>query len=79
MTKKPALKELVNIEFKLLELMGKNKIRNITELHRKTGLSKTLLSDLINENKKVVRLDTILRLCVVLNCEIHELIKIKKA
>lgn len=77
--KKRELKELENLEFKLLELMGRNKIRNIEELHKQSGLSRTLLSDLINENKKVVRLDTILRLCLVLNCEIGELIKIKKA
>ena len=66
------------VEIKLLEMMGKNKIRTIKELHERTGISRTVLSDLLNENKRAVRLDTISRLCESLGCEIGELIVLKK-
>jgi putative transcriptional regulator len=66
------------VEVKLLEMMGKRKIRTIQELHEMTGISRTVISDLINENKRSIRLETIEKLCLALDCEIGELIEIKK-
>jgi putative transcriptional regulator len=66
-----------NVDIKLLEMMGKNRIRTIQELHELTGISRTTISDLLNENKRSIRLETIERLCKALDCEIGELIVIK--
>jgi putative transcriptional regulator len=67
-----------NVDVKLLEMMGRRKIRTIKELHEKTGISRTIISDLLNENKRSIRLGTIERLCSALDCEIGELIEMKK-
>jgi putative transcriptional regulator len=67
-----------NIDVKLLEMMGKKKIRTIKELHEKTGISRTTISDLLNGNKRSIRLETVERLCEALDCEIGDLIVIKK-
>jgi putative transcriptional regulator len=65
-------------EVKLLEMMGKSNIRTIKELHEMTGISRTIISDLLNGNKDSMRLNTIGRLCAALDCEIGELIVLKK-
>lgn len=67
-----------NVEINILELMGKNKIRTIKDLSKKSGLSRTLLSNLINENKTKVTMNTIYKLCEALNCGVGDLIKIKE-
>lgn len=67
-----------NIDVKLLEMMGKNGFRTIKELHEKTGISRTVISDLLNDNQRAVRLDTIGRLCHALECDIGDLLVIKK-
>lgn len=68
---------MTNVEIKLLEMMGKNNFRTIKELHEKTGISRTIISDLLNENKRAIRLDTIQKLCCALDCDIGDLIVIK--
>lgn len=69
---------MTNVEVNLLELMGKNKIRTIKELHERTGISRTIISGLLNGKDRSIQLDTITRLCKELDCEIGELIVIKK-
>jgi putative transcriptional regulator len=69
---------MTNVDVKLLEMMGRKKIRTIQELHDLTGISRTVISNLLNENKRAIRLDTISKLCDALDCEIGELIIIKK-
>lgn len=66
-----------DVEIRLLEMMGRNNIRTIQELHELTGISRTIISDLLNGNKRSIRLDTIERLCKALDCEIGELIQLK--
>lgn len=66
------------VEIRLLEMMGKNNIRTIQELHELSGISRTIISDLLNGNKRSIRLDTIEKLCRALDCEIGELIQIRK-
>lgn len=65
-------------EIKLLEMMGRNNIRHIQELHKKTGISRTVISNLINGNQNSIRLTTIEKLCKALNCDIGDLIVFKK-
>lgn len=67
-----------NIEVRLLEMMAKKNIRQIKELHEMTGLSRTIISDLINGNKRSIRLETIEKLCKALDCSIGDLIVFKK-
>lgn len=67
-----------NIEINLHELMGRKKIRHISELSEATNISPTVLYDLSNGYKRSVRLDTLVRICKVLDCEIGDLVVIKK-
>lgn len=66
-----------HMEVKLLELMGKNNIRTIKELHEKTGISRTIISDLLNGNERSIQFKTISKLCAALNCKIGDLIIFK--
>lgn len=75
----PKTKEKVeNIEINLRYLMARKKVKNVKELSGITGISKTVLYDIANEYKRSIRLDTLLRICEALDCEIGELIVIKK-
>lgn len=77
MLKKPKEK-VENIEINLREFMARKKIKTIKELSSLTEISPTVLYDLSNGNKRAVRLDTLVRICKVLDCELGNLIVIKK-
>jgi putative transcriptional regulator len=78
-TKTENTKEKVeNIEINLQEYMAKARVKTITDLSEKTGISRTVLYDLSNGYKRAVRLDTLVRICTVLNCEIGDLIVLKR-
>jgi putative transcriptional regulator len=66
------------VEIKLLEMMARKNIRQIKELHEMTGISRTIISNLLNGNQNSLRLDTIVKICQTLDCEIGELIEFKK-
>lgn len=66
------------VEIKLLEVMGKREIRTIEEVHQKSGLSRKAISKIINKETKKISTETIAKLCKALECEISELIVIKK-
>lgn len=66
------------VEIRLLELMGRNNIRQIKQLSRLTNLNERVLSDIVNGKKKGLRLDTIATLCEVLDCRVDELLVIKE-
>lgn len=68
---------MTNVEVKLSDVMWKKRVRTIQELHEKTGISRTVISGLLNDKKGSVRLETIAKLCSALDCEIGELIVIK--
>jgi putative transcriptional regulator len=68
----------VEIEIKLLELMAKNNIRQIKQLSKKSKVSEQTISNFLNGKNKAMRLETIAKLCKALNCELGELIIIKK-
>ena len=69
---------MTTIEIKLDEIMAKRKIRTIAELKEMTGLSRKALSKAYNNKNKRMDMETIVKLCKALDCEIHELIVIKK-
>lgn len=58
--------------------MAKNNIRQVTELQKRSGVSLQALYNIINRKNEGMRLDTIAKLCKTLDCEIDELIVIKK-
>lgn len=66
------------IEVKLFEMMGKRNIRTIKELKEKTGLSRKAISIALNNANQRMSLDTVVKLCKALDCEIGELITLKK-
>jgi putative transcriptional regulator len=67
-----------NVEINLQERMAIAKIKTVKELSERSGISLTILYDLSNGYKRSVRLDTLVKICKVLNCEISDLIVIKK-
>jgi putative transcriptional regulator len=66
-----------NIEIHLQDLMDK-RYMNIQRLHKQSGLSRTIISDLLNGKSRSIQLETIYKLCKSLDCEIGELIEFKK-
>jgi putative transcriptional regulator len=66
------------IEIKLHEMMAKRKIKTIEQLHEKTGLSRKALSKAFHNKNKRMDLVALGKLCEALDCEIGELIVIKK-
>ena len=67
----------MEIEVKLLEMMAKNNIRRIEDLHEMTGLSRTTIRLILNGEKKSLYFDTIALLCETLDCKIEELLVAK--
>jgi putative transcriptional regulator len=66
------------IEIKLDELMVKRKIRTIEELHEKTGLSRKAISKAYYNKNKRMDMETIVKLCKALDCEIKDLLVMNK-
>ena len=66
------------IEIRLLEVMGKRKIRTIKDAAKRTGLSRKAISQAINNQTHRMNMDTIIKICVGLDCEIGELLVLKK-
>lgn len=68
----------MEIEVRLLEMMARNNIRRIEDLHELTGLSRTTIRQILTGKKKSLYFDTIGLLCEKLNCRVEELIAEKK-
>jgi putative transcriptional regulator len=62
------------IKIHLGRLLGERKMK-MSELSRKTGISKNALSDLYYEKVKAIRFDTIEKICKALECTVGELIE----
>ncbi|MBW3114220.1 helix-turn-helix transcriptional regulator [Bacillus sp. MCCB 382] len=72
MTKSPYL------EVRLYELMGKRNVRTIEQLKEMSGLSRKAISQALNDEKHRMHTDTIAKLCAALDCEVGELLTLKK-
>lgn len=66
------------VEVKLYEVMRDRNVRTIQELHEKSGLSRKAISQALNKKSHRMHTDTIAKLCGALDCEIAELIVLKK-
>ena len=72
-------KEDINVIVKnnLRVLMAQHKM-NIKDVHEKTGLSRTTISKLYNEESTKIGMDTIAALCTLFNCDVNELLYLDK-
>ncbi len=61
----------------LSTLMGKNKMK-IADVARETGLNRSTITALYNEDATRIDLETIEKICVLFNCEVGDLLEIKK-
>jgi len=61
----------------LSTLMGREKYQ-IKDVHEKTGLSRSTVSNLYNEKTKRIDFDTIQKLCSLFNCELSELLYLER-
>ncbi len=62
------------IKIHLGRLLGERKMK-MSDLSKKTGISKNALSDLYHEKVKAVRFDTLGKICKALGCTVGELIE----
>jgi putative transcriptional regulator len=58
-------------------LMAKHKM-NIKDVHEKTGLSRTTISKLYNEESTTIAFETISKLCALFNCDVDDLLYLEK-
>ena len=58
-------------------LMAKHKM-NIKDVHEKTGLSRTTISKLYNEESTTIAFETIGKLCELFNCDVGDLLYLDK-
>lgn len=61
----------------LSTLMGKNKMK-IADVARETGLNRSTITALYNEDATRIDMETIEKICVLFNCEVGDLLEIKK-
>lgn len=67
----------MGLQCQLSTLMGKNRM-TIQQVHDRTKLSRTTISNLYNDKATRIDYDTIERLCLLFNCEITELLCIEE-
>lgn len=66
------------LEIRLLECMAKKNKRIVTELAKESGVNVNVLYGLLNGHKRSLRTDTLIKLCDALDCEVHELLVLKR-
>ena len=65
------------IKIHLRELMWQKNI-SATKINRETGLSTTIISQIINGKHTNIRLETVDKLCEVLDCRIQDLLEFER-
>lgn len=58
-------------------LMAKEKM-NIKDVHERTGLSRTTISKLYNEESTTIAFETIQKLCLLFDCNVDDLLYLDK-
>ena len=66
------------IEIDLHRLMRDREIKTIEELKERTGLSRKAISQALNEKRHRMKTDTIAKLCVALQCDVADLLILRK-
>jgi putative transcriptional regulator len=67
----------MEVKNNLRVLMAKHKM-NIKDVHEATGLSRTTISKLYNEESTTIAFETIYKLCKLFDCEVHELLYLEE-
>lgn len=67
----------MHVRCALSTLMGRDKYQ-IQDVHKKTGLSRSTISNLYYEKTRRIDFETILKLCQLFNCEVGELFYLEK-
>jgi DNA-binding Xre family transcriptional regulator len=68
----------MTIENRLFILMAEKGFRTLTELAKESGAKYRTLFNFANNKAKLLDPELVARLCVTLECEINELLVIKK-
>jgi putative transcriptional regulator len=63
----------MNVKNNLRVLMAVHKM-NIKDVHETTGLSRTTISKLYNEESTTIAFETIYKLCKLFNCDVNDLL-----
>jgi putative transcriptional regulator len=58
-------------------LMAQHKM-NIKDVHESTGLSRTTISKLYNEESTTIAFETIYKLCQLFDCDVKDLMYLEK-
>lgn len=66
------------VKFKLHILMGKHKIRSISQLSKETGLSRPTLTKIYDNETFRVEFETIEKLCEYFDCDVVDLMNLEK-
>jgi len=66
------------IKVNLSRILGEKRL-SVTDLSRMTGLNRAGLSKLYNEKTSSISFDTLEKVCIALECNIEDLLEIKKA
>lgn len=64
---------MMNVTNNLRILMAMNKM-NIKDVHERTGLSRTTISKLYNEESTTIAFETIYKLCHLFDCDVNDLL-----
>lgn len=67
-----------HFDFNLEEQMWQARIKSINELSLKTGISRPALSAWKEGNVKMLNLNTLQKLCKTFDCQINDLISLKR-
>jgi putative transcriptional regulator len=67
----------MEVKNNLRVLMAKHKM-NIKDVHEKTGLSRTTISKLYNEESTTIAFETIYKLCMLFGVEVNELLYLEE-
>lgn len=70
-----------NLKSNLAVIMAARKIKSVTQLQDKTGLSRNAINRVLNDEDEKIKgttLLTLIKICDALNCSLDELIEYKK-
>ncbi|MBR6098830.1 helix-turn-helix transcriptional regulator [bacterium] len=65
------------ITIRLRELLWEHNVSGV-DLHKATGISQSKISEIIRGKRTNITLDTIERICLFLDCNIEDLVKISR-
>lgn len=68
---------MTTVNSKFAALLGQRKMK-ISEVHRKTGISRTTLTKLYYGEGSAVSYTVLAKLCVALDCEVSDILEVQQ-